>query len=142
MDHSQPEPEKAFLGRGWAYPLQLAADETLAMSAYEEDIRQAIRIILGTNRGERVMRPDFGTGLQDFVYEPLNTTTMRLVQNRVQEALTEWEPRIDVIGIDVKNDKTDREKCKLMININYQVRATNAHHNLVYPFYLQEGTVR
>ena len=79
--------EKAFLGLGWAFPVRLAEDGTFAAAAFEEDIRQSIRIILGTNPGERLMRPDFGAGLQDFVFEPLNTTTMALVKTRVTGAL-------------------------------------------------------
>ena len=63
---------------------------------------QAIRIILGTDRGERLMRQDFGAGLNAFVFEPLNQTTCQLVKTRVQEALTQWEPRIDVVKIDVR----------------------------------------
>jgi phage baseplate assembly protein W len=132
--------EKDFLGVGWAYPAHLAADDTLAMAAYEEDIRQAIRIILGTNPGERVMRPDFGAGLNAFLFEPVNTTTLALIQNRVREALVDWEPRIDVEEVSVTSDPAMRSK--LLIEVRYRVRATNAHHNLVYPFYLEEGTAR
>jgi phage baseplate assembly protein W len=131
-------PEKDFLGIGWSYPVHLADDGSLDMAAYEEDIRQAIRIILGTNPGERVMRPDFGAGLNAFLFEPVNTTTIELVRNRVREALVDWEPRIDVEEVSVTSDPAMRSK--LLIEVRYRVRATNAHHNLVYPFYLEEGT--
>jgi phage baseplate assembly protein W len=134
------DPEKGFLGVGWAYPVRLSADGTLSTAAYEEDIRQAIRIILGTNPGERVMRPDFGAGLNALVFEPINTTTMELVRNRVREALVDWEPRIDVETVKVTTDPSMRSA--LFIDVHYRVRATNAHHNLVYPFYLEEGTAR
>jgi phage baseplate assembly protein W len=114
------------------------ADGIITEAVYEEDIHQAIRIILGTNPGERVMRPDFGAGLNAFVFEPINTTTMALVQTRVQEALIAWEPRIDVEQVRVTTDSNERYK--LLVDITYRVRATNAIANLVYPFYLQEGT--
>ncbi|SRR5712692_1127390 len=130
--------EKAFLGVGWAFPTCVQADGRIATVAYEEDIRQAILIILGTNLGERVMRPDFGAGLNAFVFEPLNETTKQLVKTRVEEALIDWEPRIDVEEVKVTIDPVERNK--LLITLNYRVRATNALHNLVYPFYLQEGT--
>jgi len=132
------DPERAFLGVGWAFPPQLEADSTIAMVAYEEDIRQAIIIIMETEPGERVMRPDFGAGLNRFVFEPLNTTTMALIQKRVEEALIDWEPRIDVIEVKVTMDQNEQNK--LWIDMSYRVRATNTLHNLVYPFYLKEAT--
>lgn len=133
-----PNQEKAFLGAGWAFPPQLNAEGKIALAVYEEDINQALRIILGTNPGERVMRPDFGAGLESFVFEPLNTTTMHLLKTRVEEALIDWEPRIDVDKVSASTDPSERNK--LYLEVTYRVRATNALHNLVYPFYLQEGT--
>jgi phage baseplate assembly protein W len=108
----------------------------MATVAYEEDIRQAVRIILGTSPGERVMRPDFGAGLNALLFEPLNTTTMALARQRVQKALIEWEPRIDQITVEVT---ADLPLGRLMIDIHYRVRSTNIFYNLVYPFYLTEG---
>ncbi len=134
------DPARAFLGIGWAFPPGVAADGSTAEAAYEEDIRQAVRIILGTNPGERVMRPDFGAGLNAFVFEPINTTTMAQVQNRVEESLVAWEPRIDVLS--VKVTAAQASLGRLLIDINYRVRANNSVHNLVYPFYLDEGSAK
>jgi phage baseplate assembly protein W len=128
--------EKAFLGRGWAFPVQPAADD-VAMVRYEADIHQAILIILGTDQGERVMRPDFGAGLSALVFEPINTTTMALARHRVEQALITWEPRISLREVTVRPDPS--EPGKLLIGIGYVVRTTNTFYNLVYPFYLQEG---
>jgi phage baseplate assembly protein W len=130
----------SFLGVGWAFPPQLEGDGSLAEVAHEEDVRQAIRIILGTNPGERVMRPDFGAGLNAFVFEPLNTATLALVKTRVEESLVDWEPRIDLIEVRVTADL--EAAGKLEIDIHYRVRSTNTLHNLVYPFYLEEGGAR
>jgi uncharacterized protein len=127
---------KAFLGRGWAFPVQPAADDVVLVE-YEEDIRRAIRIILGTAPGERVMRPDFGCGLRQLAFEPLSTTTMALARHRVEEALITWEPRIDLAEVNVTAD--GGQAGLLLIDIRYRVRATNTFYNLVYPFYLQEG---
>src|SRR4030095_11151435 len=127
---------KAFLGRGWAFPPNLDTTGEMATAIYEEDIRQAIRIILGTTPGERVMRPDFGAGLNALVFEPINTTTMTLTRHRVEEALIAWEPRIDQITVQVT---AEAPLGRLMIDIRYRVRATNTFYNLVYPFYLLEG---
>ncbi len=132
------DPARAFLGVGWSFPVTPdAAAQDVAKAEYEEDIRQAIRIILETSPGERVMRPDFGSGLRDMVFEPVNYTTLALVKQRVEQALVFWEPRIDVR--EVKVTTTDAARNRLDIDIGYQVRATNTFYNLVYPFYLQEG---
>ena len=134
-----PDPERAFLGVGWAFPVCPDGDE-IGVAAYEEDIRQAIRIILGTGRGERLMRPDFGAGLNEFVFEPVNTATMERLRKRVSDALIGWEPRIDVESVAVTADLV--ESNKLLISVHYRVRATNTHANLVYPFYLEEGSAQ
>lgn len=128
--------EQAFLGVGWAFPVQLDPDGEVAMATYEEDIRQAVRIILGTRPGERVMRPDFGAGLHQLVFEPITTTTLTLAQHRVEEALVRWEPRIDNIDVAVNAEPS---LGRLLISVHYRVRATNTFYNLVYPFYLLEG---
>ena len=132
------DPSKAFLGVGWSYPVMPdTAARDVACAEHEEDIRQAIRIILETTPGERVMRPDFGSGLLAMVFEPVNYTTLALVKQRVEQALVVWEPRIDVREVKVTANGPIRNR--LDIDIGYQVRATNTFYNLVYPFYLQEG---
>ena len=129
--------KKAFLGIGWSFAVCLDKSGAVATVAYEEDIQQAIRIILGTNQGERVMRPEFGAGLNTFVFEPVSPTTMQLIRKRVEDALIDWEPRIDVLQVKVGSDESEYNK--LLIDVEYRVRATNTLANLVYPFYLQEG---
>ena len=138
MNNKSIDPTKAFLGVGWAFPPRVEADGVIAEAIYEEDIRQAIRIIIFTNRGERLMRPDFGAGLNEFIFASVNTTTMALVETRVREALITWEPRIDVQDVNVTADASERNK--LLVDLTYRVRATNTLHNLVFPFYLEEGT--
>lgn len=131
------DPAKAFLGVGWAFPVQPSqGDNDIAQVAHDEDIRQAVLLILETDHGERVMRPEFGAGLRALVFEPINTTTLALTRHKVEEALTLWEPRIDSISVKVT---ADPPLGKLMIDIRYRIRATNTFYNLVYPFYLQEG---
>lgn len=127
---------KEFLGQGWSFPIGLNGSGDVALSVHEEDVRQAILIILGTNPGERVMRPAFGAGLGALVFEPLSTTTMALVKHRVEEALITWEPRIDNIVVKVT---ADPDNGRLLIEASYRVRLTNTFYNLVYPFYLMEG---
>lgn len=126
--------EQAFLGVGWAFPPSAGPKGDVSVAAYEEDVRQAIRIILGTSPGERVMRPAFGAGLRDLVFEPLSTTTMALARHRVEVALATWEPRIDVREVVVRAAQS-----RMDIEVSYRVRSTNTFYNLVYPFYLLEG---
>ena len=132
-----PDPTKAFLGVGWAFPVRPAADGDVTLAVYEDDIRQAIRLILESNPGERVMRPDFGAGLRALVFEPINTTTLSLVRYRVEQALIVWEPRIEVMDVAVTANPDTRGR--LDIDIRYRVRAVNTFYNLVFPFFLQEG---
>lgn len=128
---------KDFLGVGWKYPVRTDLNGKIALSRYEEDIQEAIRIILGTAKGERVMRPDFGCGVHELVFAPISTATLTLVENSVREALTFWEARIELIRVEA----SDREAGagKLLVDIEYKVRVTNNRFNLVYPFYLKEG---
>lgn len=128
---------KAFMGEGWAFPFRLAADGQAATARHEEDIAQSIRIILGTNRGERVMRPEFGAGLEDFLFEPISAGTLERVRRRVEEALIDFEPRIDVMQVEARPSGLPVHR--IDIAIDYRVRSSNTLHNLVYPFYLEEG---
>ena len=134
---SATDPARAFLGVGWAFPPGVEPGGGIAEAAYEDDVRQAIRIILATNPGERVMRPDFGAGLDRFVFEPVNVATVTQLKAQVHDALVAWEPRVDVLEIDVTPEGSP--PVVLLIEMQYRVRATNALQNLVYPFYLQEG---
>lgn len=128
---------KEFLGRGWKFPVNVDTDGQFAMSEYELDIREAIWIILSTAQGERAMRPDFGCGIHDFVFASINTANLTLIESSVREALTLWEPRIEVMNVKASTEKIDEGK--LLISIDYKVRTTNNQFNLVYPFYLTEG---
>lgn len=129
--------DRAFLGVGWAFPVEPDPSGEAALAAYEDDVRQAIVIILGTDPGERVMRPDFGAGLKALVFEPIGSGTAALARHRVEEALVRWEPRIDVLDVRVTVDGPAGNR--LLIEIDYRIRSTNTFYNLVYPFYLLEG---
>lgn len=129
--------EKDFLGRGWNFPVKPGTGGRLAFVGGEEKIRQSIWLILSTAPGERQMRPDFGCGIHDLVFE-LNVPAMHgLVQTRVRESLTRWEPRIDVTDVRVETPPEARNY--LLIRIDYRIRSNNAFYNLVYPFFINEG---
>lgn len=127
---------KAFLGVGWGFPVKPVGGR-LRYAAFEEDVEQAIQIILLTERGERPMLPEFGGGLRRFLFEPNSPATHRAVERVVREALIDWEPRIDLDRVEVKPDETQPNL--LLIHVDYVVRATNSFYNRVYPFYLMEG---
>jgi len=127
---------KEFLGVGWAFPVHPDRAGDAALAAYEEDVREAILIVLGTGKGARVMRPDFGAGLDQLAFEPIGATTAALVRHRVEEALVQWEPRIDSVEVTVT---AEPGLGRLNVEISYRIRATNTFYNLVYPFYLLEG---
>ncbi|MFM2052571.1 MAG: hypothetical protein RL456_608 [Pseudomonadota bacterium] len=139
MDAPATTDPKAFLGRGWAFPVGVDAAGEIGLAEFEQDIRQAIVIILDTEPGERVMRPDFGAGLRGVLFEPINTATLALVRHRVERALVLWEPRVDQIGVAVR---ADAPRGVLHVEVRYRVRATNTFYNLVYPFYVQEGRLQ
>jgi phage baseplate assembly protein W len=128
---------KNFLGIGWKFPVLLDDNLSIKMSKYEADIKEAILIILGTAKGERVMLPEFGCDIHDFVFESMNTSMLDRVNASVREALTRWEPRIELVDVTVTRD--DTEIGRIIINIEYIVRSTNTQFNLVYPFFLTEG---
>lgn len=128
---------ETFLGKGWTFPLQVDAQGQVAMSGAEQDIQEAIRLILGTAKGERVMRQDFGCGIRDYVFSVIDTASLTLIENSVKEALTLWEPRIQLTRVSVSTE--EMEEGRLLISIDYIVRKTNNRYNMVYPFYLKEG---
>lgn len=131
--------DASFLGRGWKFPVSVdATTGRFLLSEGEEDIAEAIRIILMTSRGERVMRPDFGCGLKDYVFAAMDETSLRLMETDIKEAITMWEPRVTQVEVKVKIDAA--EIGRLSIHVSYVVRSTNNLFNQVYPFYLEEGT--
>lgn len=129
---------KEFMGRGWAYPFRLEpATGRIATIADEEDIKQSIRIILGTAKGERAMRPNFGCGIHDLVHSVIDMATMAQIKRDVAGALRLYEARIDVLAVSV--DSSNYLNGKLEVEIDYRVRQTNQPGNLVFPFYFKEG---
>jgi phage baseplate assembly protein W len=127
----------SFLGTGWAFPIKPQADGRLAFASGEEKIRQSIWLVLSTSPGERVMRPEFGCGVHDLVFEANTPLLHGLLKTRVRAALTRWEPRIDVLEVEIEAPPERRNY--LGIRITYRVRSNNAFFNLVYPFFLNEG---
>jgi phage baseplate assembly protein W len=123
-----------FLGKGFAFPLQVDERGAIARASQQEKVRQSILVILGTQHGDRVMRPGLGANLRSLAFASNNRATANLAQHYIEEALATWEPRIRLDEITVENDIANR---RLVIRIRYRIRATYEPQNLVYPFYLE-----
>ncbi len=129
---------RSFLGKGLSFPLEIQRQQGHFQTVEgEERIRQAIGIILGTRQGERVMRPDFGCGIYDCLFEIPDYEVCCRMKKAVVDAIVRWEPRIRGLEAEVTPD--EKEPGLVWIEIRYQVRATNNPYNLVYPFYMEEG---
>lgn len=108
---------------------------------YEEDIRQSIRIIIETAPGERVMRPDFGCGIHELVFAPMDSETLQRVRSVIEDALRRYEARIELIDVNV-DESPELSDGRLKIELDYRIRKTNQVGNLVFPFYFREGGQR
>ena len=129
--------EYAFLGTGWNFPITVdGITGRIEESSYEENIRQSIYLIIMTKPGERVMRPDFGCEIHNFMFENIDYTTLSRMKQAVEEALIRWEPRITDTEVTVVGAM--REQNAVELQIAYRVRTTNNPYNLVFPFYLEE----
>lgn len=130
---------RKFLGRGLKFPLQVDPKTgKLAMSDHEENIEESVGIILRTGKGERVMRPDFGTDTMDHAFAASAVDVQSAIARELSEALTVQEPRVRDVEVTV--DRADRQEGALVINVSYTVRSTNNRYNRVYPFYVTEGS--
>lgn len=122
------------LGQGLAFPMSLNARGGLQQSRQAAKVREAILIILGTQHGERVMRPTFGCNLKSLVFAPNNLATANLARHYVETGLAQWEPRIILEEVRVENDQ---QQGRLLIHLQYRLKSTFEPHNLVYPLYLR-----
>jgi len=122
-----------FLGRGWTFPLRLDGAGGFALTDGDDDIDEAMRLILGTAPGERPMRPEYGCGIHDLVFDTIDASLAGRVAADVRASLTRWEPRADVVTVDAEPDPADPHT--LLISIGYRVKSTNDRRNLVFPFY-------
>lgn len=129
--------DQSFLGTGWGFPPEFSKRGARMVSA-EEDIRESLHILLSTAPGERVMQPTFGCGLKKQMFENLTEGSAAILRDLIQRAILFFEPRITVEKIEIRDENLNEGV--IGISIDYWVRATNSRHNMVYPFYLSEGT--
>lgn len=129
---------KSILGRGWAFPVSFRkGSNTVELSEEEQDVRESLIILLKTALGERVMQPDYGANMEDLVFESINVTTASLITNRLKRAILFHEPRVKASNIDMEPDP---DNGFIEVTVEYTIIATNTRTNLVFPYYLDEGT--
>lgn len=129
---------KAFLGRGWKFPVTFSkGDNAVSMLEAEADVQNSLEILLATAVGERVMLPEYGCNLDKQVFASLDTTFRTFITEQIRTAIVYHEPRVTLDTIEYEDDALNG---RIDIIINYTVIATNTRYNVVYPFFLEEGT--
>jgi uncharacterized protein len=132
-----PDP-RAFRGQGLAFPLAVTPQGALSTASNNTKIEQSVWLILSTAKKERVMRPDYGCGIHDLVFSPSSPQSVGQIVDQLRRALVAQEPRIDVL--DVTGEIPPGETNLLLLRVDYRIRANNALANVVYPFFITEGS--
>lgn len=131
--------DSGFLGTGWVFPPTFASDNRkVELCSNEKDIKQSLAILLSTAPGERLMHPDFGCRINRYVFAELTKTTLTEIEYEIRQAILLFESRVDLDSITLTPAPLDG---KIVIELHYQIVTTNTRDNMVYPFYLQEGTL-
>ena len=120
--------EGRLFGRGISFPPRLGSDGRWQWSAGAANIREAIRIILLTERRERLLLPDFGGSLAEFLFEPNTVTTRHLIADQITKSLAVWEPRVQVETVDVAEDPSDAQAA--IATITYKLVATQSRERV------------
>ena len=133
-------PEQSILGTGWSFPPTFSrGTRSVDMVSDNRDIQESLWILFSTSLGERIMLPEYGTQLWYMVFEAINTTLLTQIEDDIRQAIRSWEARIDVLSV---NAQPDADVAGLIVvGVEYLIRSTNSRANLVYPFYLLEGTI-
>ena len=124
----------SFLGQGMKFPPQLdKATGRVKVSSDAENIKEAVYIILMTQKGERWLRPDFGSSILNYTFMDTSNTMLNIMCRQIVNELMENEPRIKDVDVKVEEHRSD--DC-LIVRIDYTIRETNTKDNIVFPFYL------
>jgi len=131
---------QSFLGRGWSFPPTFNNNNNLQIKMVEasEDIQQSLEILLSTSLGERIMTPDYGCNLIDFLFESINTSKLNFLKEHIRTAIINYETRIELNEISI--DGSNYQNGELKISLDYRIEQSNTRFNLVFPFYKVEGT--
>lgn len=131
--------KSSFLGRGWRFPPSFNRREgAVQMSEDEQDIHESLQVLFGTRLAERSFAPRYGLSMQEWLFKPIGTTEASLLREQITLAILIYEPRVDVLSLRVNT--TRLAEGQLLIELDYKVKATNSRYNLVYPYYLGDGS--
>lgn len=130
--------KRSFLGTGWSFPPSFRRESaSVTMVTDAQDIDQSLRILLTTALGERLMRPKYGCDLRTYLFEPLDTGLVTYIRDLVETAILYYEPRIELLELELHEEP---QGGRLLLELAYRIRATNARANVVFPFYKNEGS--
>jgi phage baseplate assembly protein W len=139
MDQNESITYTSFLGTGWSFPPEFRpASGGVAMTSDEADIHASLMILFGTSQGERFLHPKYGLNMRDLLFEPISTTIQTLYKDRIKKAILIYEPRIDIEALEL--DTSEQLEGRVVLILDYVVRATNSRYNLVYPFNITDGS--
>ena len=127
-------PDPTFVGRGFSWPMTVDHTGAVKLTDGPDDIERSIRIVLVTAPGERVMRPEFGCRIWELLFEPVTPNLLGLIAEAVRQAVSQWEPRVDVEAVHPVPDEKDSSLVNVLIV--FRVKTTNDRRNLVFPFYV------
>lgn len=135
---NEDETYASFLGTGWSFPPEFVRETgEVLMTADEADIQASLKVLIGTAKGERFLRPKYGLDLHDMLFEPMSTTAKTFLQDEIKTTILIYEPRIKLLGVTI--DTSEQYNGVVSIVVDYEVRATNSRYNLVYPFYTSDS---
>lgn len=132
----------SFLGIGWSFPVTFTKNGTCSveMSANLTDILESLTILFGTRPGERVLRADYGCGLEDMLFEPANTSLITFIKDRIRNAVLFHEPRITLLDVVIQTNGLLEGRVE--IQLDFIVRSTNSRYNYVYDYYQREASIQ
>lgn len=137
------EPQKSFLGTGWAFPPTFNyGSGTVNMASEVLDIEQSLTILLNTRPGERVMRPDYGCALDDLIFEPVDEGILTYIKDLITNAILYYEPRVNLLNVSISADPAMLWEGRVLIELDLAVRSTNGRFNYVYDYYKREATIQ
>jgi len=130
---------KSFLGTGWSFPPTfLKESANIALVSDEEDIKQSLQIYFNTKIGERIMRPEYGCVIHEHIFDRIDDSILDILSFELTQNIGQIEPRIIVDKIDSK--KVDKDGGIIEINMIYTIISSNVRDNIVFPYYINEGT--
>ena len=129
-----------FLGTGWSFPPEFSDNgRSIATVSGSDDVRQSLEILFGTRLNERILQEEYGSSLQDFLFEEINAGILNQLRRLISEAILYHEPRVELNAVNLDVDR--QIEGLILIKIDYSIPASNTRFNMVYPFYLQEANV-